>query len=410
MSVHWLRGVAGFVSVAGAICAIACVAPTALASGECHVRAQSGLATATDEPCPEESEYRRFRAAPSLAQEPYCGVQSLFSASISLGQTLSFSQLLRPRFVTKQGSTNEQLIQAAQSIGLFATPVQQLGSSSLEFLPCPTILHMKASFRGSEFNHWGLCLGTRGGDAVIVDGGQSPQLVPLRDLRAIWDGTGILISNRPIAMWPLQLASFLECTLWLTAAVVVFGALRQVASSITFASQPLLRRIVGAFASRSALQAIFLTGIAAGLAVLVPLASGLSFFDSPTAVAGIVDANLPNFLGTVSTAEMRSILENQTAVVVDARWPRDYVQGHMANSINVSPSTSARACGAMLGAIPRAGLIVVYCQSRECPYSEIIARRLIEIGYTNVRLYREGYREWSKKRTGEATVVDAGWK
>jgi rhodanese-related sulfurtransferase len=38
--------------------------------------------------------------------------------------------------------------------------------------------------------------------------------------------------------------------------------------------------------------------------------------------------------------------------------------------------------------------IVTYCSSTACPYSEIAARALEELGYTNVRKYPGGKEDW----------------
>jgi rhodanese-related sulfurtransferase len=38
--------------------------------------------------------------------------------------------------------------------------------------------------------------------------------------------------------------------------------------------------------------------------------------------------------------------------------------------------------------------VVVYCANTPCPNSEIAARRLAALGYTNVREYAEGKEDW----------------
>lgn len=39
-------------------------------------------------------------------------------------------------------------------------------------------------------------------------------------------------------------------------------------------------------------------------------------------------------------------------------------------------------------------LIVVYCSNLECPASDYLAKRLLELGYSNILKYPEGIQEW----------------
>jgi rhodanese-related sulfurtransferase len=38
--------------------------------------------------------------------------------------------------------------------------------------------------------------------------------------------------------------------------------------------------------------------------------------------------------------------------------------------------------------------VVVYCANTPCRNSEFVGQRLLELGYTNVRKYREGIQDW----------------
>lgn len=42
----------------------------------------------------------------------------------------------------------------------------------------------------------------------------------------------------------------------------------------------------------------------------------------------------------------------------------------------------------------RGTAIVTYCANPACPNSEAVANRLVALGYTNVRKYREGIEDW----------------
>jgi rhodanese-related sulfurtransferase len=51
----------------------------------------------------------------------------------------------------------------------------------------------------------------------------------------------------------------------------------------------------------------------------------------------------------------------------------------------------------LLNGIEKNKRIVVFCQSSGCGYSDEVAQFLKFNGYSNVVLYRGGYREWSRK-------------
>jgi rhodanese-related sulfurtransferase len=47
-------------------------------------------------------------------------------------------------------------------------------------------------------------------------------------------------------------------------------------------------------------------------------------------------------------------------------------------------------------------LIVVYCSNLQCPASGYLAKRLSELGYTNIMKYNEGIQEWINSGNGES--------
>ena len=82
----------------------------------------------------------------------------------------------------------------------------------------------------------------------------------------------------------------------------------------------------------------------------------------------------------------------QEFVLVDALWPMSYARLHVPGAINLPPEwVDDRA----RRRIPDLGTeIVVYCSDADCNSSVIVAERLVELGYLNVRHYAEGKRDW----------------
>jgi rhodanese-related sulfurtransferase len=88
----------------------------------------------------------------------------------------------------------------------------------------------------------------------------------------------------------------------------------------------------------------------------------------------------------------RKIEDGDEFVLVDALPPLAYAASHLPGAISMPPEyVAARA----RRRIPDSHTeIVVYCASSTCDSSLVVADRLIELGYRNVRHYAEGKRDW----------------
>jgi rhodanese-related sulfurtransferase len=99
---------------------------------------------------------------------------------------------------------------------------------------------------------------------------------------------------------------------------------------------------------------------------------------------------------TVTADELRRKLDaGENFVLVDALAPMAYAHSHLPGAINlpsvaVDPIRVARR-------IPDLDTeIVVYCANPDCADSIVTARKLSELGYTNLRHYPGGKDEWRK--------------
>jgi rhodanese-related sulfurtransferase len=99
-------------------------------------------------------------------------------------------------------------------------------------------------------------------------------------------------------------------------------------------------------------------------------------------------------LPTVTADELLRKLESaDRLVLVDALAPMVYAHSHLPGAINLPPADIDPARVARQ--IPdRATEIVVYCSSPQCDDSVATAKRLQELGYTNVWHYAGGKNEW----------------
>lgn len=113
--------------------------------------------------------------------------------------------------------------------------------------------------------------------------------------------------------------------------------------------------------------------------------------------ASATDSAADNGQTTVSLKRMRRIVQNSSAVIVDARSPERFSNGHIPGAVNLP----ARQQGAP---IPREVTrrsqyqpVVVYCSSPSCSDSERVARRLRAAGLDPVKLFEGGWQAWLRR-------------
>ena len=82
-------------------------------------------------------------------------------------------------------------------------------------------------------------------------------------------------------------------------------------------------------------------------------------------------------------------------LVVDARTEEEFGRGHIPGAINVPPSRFT----AIAGYLPmdKSVPLVFYCRGYSCTLSQSAATEALRAGYTNIRLFRGGFPEWSQK-------------
>jgi len=86
---------------------------------------------------------------------------------------------------------------------------------------------------------------------------------------------------------------------------------------------------------------------------------------------------------------------------LDARRSADFEEGHVAGAWSLpvwEAGLEARLIGfeAKANPQPKAPL-VVYCSGGDCEDSHLLARKLVELGYRNLLIYRDGFPDWSAK-------------
>src|SRR5258708_2585779 len=101
----------------------------------------------------------------------------------------------------------------------------------------------------------------------------------------------------------------------------------------------------------------------------------------------------------VSTEEVRRILADGSAILLDSRKRAEYVAGHIAGAKNVSPPAEAPP-SAYIAAVEqlvggdKSKPLVLYCNGPQCQASRQLSAQLVAAGFTNVRRYQLGIPMW----------------
>jgi len=80
-------------------------------------------------------------------------------------------------------------------------------------------------------------------------------------------------------------------------------------------------------------------------------------------------------------------------VLVDALSPMSFAASHLPGALNLTPGWMDERARRRIPDLDTE--IVVYCESADCDSSVIVANRLLQLGYRNVRHYGEGKRDWA---------------
>lgn len=102
----------------------------------------------------------------------------------------------------------------------------------------------------------------------------------------------------------------------------------------------------------------------------------------------------------ISTEEMRRILADRSAVVIDARKHPEFVAGHVASAKTTMQEKDGPPADVVVPVVLRlvggdkSKAVVLYCNGPHCVASRRLGEQLVAAGYTNVRRYQLGMPMW----------------
>jgi rhodanese-related sulfurtransferase len=100
-------------------------------------------------------------------------------------------------------------------------------------------------------------------------------------------------------------------------------------------------------------------------------------------------------VGTINREQLHEKIERgDDFVLVDALAPMSFAHSHLPGAVNLPPEWVDERGPRRIPTLDTE--IVVYCSSETCDSSLIVAERLLELGYRNVRHYAGGKKDWRK--------------
>jgi rhodanese-related sulfurtransferase len=148
------------------------------------------------------------------------------------------------------------------------------------------------------------------------------------------------------------------------------------------------------------------------LAIAMTMAAGLVCGEAPVTIDQATWQEPNQKTPEVSTAELRQILVDQSAVVFDARPYREYAVSHIPGARNVAakPGVSlseyvsdVAEIGRLIGP-DKSTPVVLYCNGPFCGKSKRLSAELVAAGYTHVRRYQLGIPVW--RALGGLTAIE----
>lgn len=96
----------------------------------------------------------------------------------------------------------------------------------------------------------------------------------------------------------------------------------------------------------------------------------------------------------ITPEEGEDLWRTAQAAFIDARRTDLYGEGHVPGARSVPASDAGKALPAGVMNSPRAGTLVVYCEGGDCQSSLLLAKRLHDKGFKDIRVMTGGWAAW----------------
>jgi rhodanese-related sulfurtransferase len=141
------------------------------------------------------------------------------------------------------------------------------------------------------------------------------------------------------------------------------------------------------------LEASILIAAAIVLGFAYTFVTKQGFFVKTQAVHAAVTSNIE----MISLSAAKELFNSNNALFIDARHEVDYQAGHIRGAVNVALNKFDIHV-TRLNKNSKDKLLVIYCDGAECNSSIELAVKLMELGFTNVKVFFGGWQEWNSDK------------
>lgn len=100
----------------------------------------------------------------------------------------------------------------------------------------------------------------------------------------------------------------------------------------------------------------------------------------------------------ISLSKAKEYFDRGEGFFVDARSRYSYYELHIPGAVSLSASKFDSQYEEFENAIAKDALLIIYCQSITCRYSDVVANKLKGLGYRNIKIFAGGWVEWVQAR------------
>ncbi|MGO9603624.1 MAG: rhodanese-like domain-containing protein [Candidatus Binataceae bacterium] len=103
-------------------------------------------------------------------------------------------------------------------------------------------------------------------------------------------------------------------------------------------------------------------------------------------------------IDTISLNDFRTIVDNKSATILDARAQPFYQQGHVPGAMNLSRDDFAADYRRLRSTLEplKDKPIIVYCSGGDCHDSRLVASALLSLGFSQVKVFTDGWTGWTQ--------------
>ena len=136
--------------------------------------------------------------------------------------------------------------------------------------------------------------------------------------------------------------------------------------------------------------------------------NGIGVFDNPWSRNAIVNSSGDEEpVMFIDFDRACQFIENQEGIVLDARNPEDYEEGHIPGSYLLFFYTMNEYYPKLEELLQASPAFLTYCSDVHCEDSEFLANELLNLGYMPIYVYKGGIEDWKSRQMPVEIVEEA---